>query len=343
MPNSNNSSDECVSSICLSGQREAKEAPLIRLVHYLVFEAPAVRLGLELTLSTVLYIVLSLAFPWQLLEVSAKWASLYSWFIACSSVLLVDQSVLCRSSFILREAFLLSLQGQKEKATMLLESIAPASGRSLPLPASVYHLSQATFLMHAGEHRAAGSALMLARQTGLPDIKFYIAREQLKRSGTVIQGNRPEKKLEKAPQLLLEKAVSRIEGRTDWWESSEDLKQVLKLGNEAHPCGETTHCLAAAYLAVCDLWRGRAEEGLVSLGRSIAVMKSSAYYVERLRPVIANLLLERAYYFATHRDSNGAVLDYNQALALARVSSITSVAVRLREELTDRFGIELAQ
>ena len=117
---------------------------------------------------------------------------------------------------------------------------------------------------------------------------------------------------------------------------------MLERSNEAHHAGETTHAIATAYIAVCDLWRGKAEEGIENISAYIERLKAGVFYVDRLRPILSNLLLERAYYYATHRDPSNAVLDYNQSLAFTKVAENSAIALKVREELMDRHEIQIA-
>ncbi len=320
------------------GQQKSEASGLMRFLTHLVFEAHGMRVGLELSLCVISYTIVSLAIPWQAMGVPMKWSTLISWFGCCFIIILFDQLFLCRSVYTFRRSYLLAVNGAYEKALELLELIGPTSSAFIKLPKSLYHLHRAEVFMHSSEFQIADQELQLAEHAGIaPEIlyimrsRYYRAQAELETAAEELQAG--EAHVGATPLLRLEQGVLELERGTDRWKAKRAFEEVLELPDFPHFCGESCHVLARAYLSACQLKTGRAEEGLEGITKAIDRLRSAVMYVDTLRPVLADLMLTRSLYLATHREPGAAAIDLKIALAYCSFPRFAKRGDEIREEL----------
>lgn len=321
-------------------------SPLISFLSYLVFEGHGVRVGLELSLCVISYTAASAFVPWQSFGVSPRWSSLVSWFGCCLLVLLFDQLLLCRSAHALRRSYLLNLGGAYGEALQMLEQIGPRSRALIKLPLAVYHLHRAEVLAQAKEFNKAEWELVLAEQLAVKSERIAIMRSQVLR----LRGEygAAEQELDAAvtlfgstPVLRFEQALLSFDKAENPWEAKRAFQQVMDLPEVPHFIGDTTYQLARAYFHACRLKTGEAEEGLEELSWSIERLRSAVFYVDTLRPVLAQLILERAAYLVSHKEPAQAAVDVRTALIFCCYPSLLKKAEQIRDELSWRYKIPL--
>lgn len=327
-----------------SGQRALRQQ-LSAFLSRIVFEAPAARVGLELALCATFFIILYAAVPWRAFAEDIRWHPLLSWFSACLLTALVDQVLCSRPLQTLRRARKLALTGNYEGALETLTLVEPAGTAFLRCPTSVYCFHRAEILIQAGRTEEAREELTQARSAGMPDYLFHLSRCKLFRS----EGRFDEATREldeacinapKNPLVVLERGLTLLEQRQDFRSARDEFDRVLEMPPVLHPSGESTHELALAFGSVARLRTGQAEEGLENLSRAIARIRSAAGFSLSLRPTLAWLYMERAFYFATHREPDAAVHDLRLAVSICRYPQIALRAADVGEELACRYQIK---
>lgn len=317
--------------------------PLAPLLTHLAFEAPLARIGLETTICVFLFLLFE-HLPWQLLGIPGEWAPLAAWSCGCFIVGVLDTILLRRPFFICREAYQLALCGAYERAISTLDQISPYGTCSTPCPRGLYHLLRADIYTQAETPLAAQRELTSALSAGVEKAQVLLMKSRIER----VSGNYEEARREieearaaagETPVVLLEEGLTLLEERADMRAAKKVFDRVRMMHSEAHPSGETTRDLAEAYFAACQLWTGEAEEGLHTLSAAIERLRSLVRYVDTLRPVLARLCAERSYYFATHREPQGAVLDIRVASALCASPLLRGRYNAIREELEWRHKI----
>ena len=319
---------------------------LPKFLTYLVFEGHGLRVGLELSSCVIAYTIVSLSVPWQALGIPLKWSTLISWFGCCFLIILFDQAVLCRSVYIFRKSYLLGLSGAYERAIMLLEKIGPASNRLIKLPLGIYHLQRAELFICSESFPQAETELTFAELAGASPEQIHIARSKFYRAkGNFLTASAElqaaEVRCGQTPALLLEQGVLLLEQRSDNWTAKQIFRKVMELPEAPMIAGESSYELGKAFWNVTRLSTGEAEDGLEDLYRSVDRLRSSVPYVDTLRPVLAQILLERAHYFATHREPTGAMIDLKVALTLCTYPTLMRRAEQVKEELRYRHNLSL--
>ena len=130
-----------------------------------------------------------------------------------------------------------------------------------------------------------------------------------------------------------------LEERSDLRAARKLFDRVRRMPPELHPSGDNTRDLAEGYYAACQLWTGEAEEGLQRISHGIERLRGLVRRIDTLRPVLARLCAERSYYFATHREPHGALLDIRIASALCASPQLRGRYEAIREELEWRHQI----
>lgn len=309
------------------------------------------RMGLELSFCIIAYSVVSTVLPWEQMGVSLRWSTLFSWFGSCFAVIVFDQVFLCRSAFTLRKSYLLNLGGAYDKALELLDQIGPASNTLIRVPASIFHLFRAEVYMQCQDFANAEAELQMAEIAGAKGEQLYIAKSRFYRAQGDFQQAEQEleqakKELEqrketrgKSPVVRLEEGFLLFEKKDEVWAAKKTFKEVMEMPEEPHFAGETTYQLARAYWNATRLRAGEAEEGLEGLNRCIERLRSAVYYVDTLRPVLAQLLMERSYYYATHKEPRAAVADLKVGLMFCTYPSIVNKTKEIKDELEWRHDL----
>jgi hypothetical protein len=328
-----------------AGVRKSPSSSLLSdFCTYLAFEAHAIRIGLELSCCVILFEMLNFFLLREAPGAAADWKALWSWFISCSIVLLIDQLVLCRPVYTFRKVYQLSLAGAYEPALQLLERIAPERRALVRCPKPLFHLLRAEILAQSETYRSAERELMLAEQAGASGERIRITRSRLLllENAENAYANAHEE-IRSAREcygdtagLCLEDALLLLEEHRDLWEAKRILKRVCEMPDERHVTGEMTSQLAKAGLDAVRLWTGEAEEGLDGLNISIEYLRGTSLSVDTLRPFVALLHLERSLYLATHKEPELACFDLRMGLALCKHPNLRKKAEKIQDELAWR-------
>ncbi len=333
--------------IAYQGARaQQKRSSLSNFLTHLVYEAHGLRIGLELSLCVICYTFVTVIVPWHTLGVPMKWSTLLSWFGCCFAVILFDQLMLCRSAHTFRKSYLLGLCGSYKEALELLEKIGPQSRDLVRLPLTLYHLHRAEIFSQSDDFQKAEAELHLAELNNAPAMQLAIQNLRLLRAQKNHDDARDaleaaREKLGDSSVLLLEEGLSLLEQREDLWAAKRVFTEVLDRPEGPHFTGETCHTIARAYRSITMLWTGEAEEGVEEISKLIERLRSAVIYVDPLRPLLARLLLERGYYYATHRQPTSAVIDYKLGTSLCTYAPLIQLSEKLKEELEDRHEIKL--
>ncbi len=325
---------------------QRKTSTFSKTLSYLVFQAHGVRVGLELSLCVIVYALSTALIPWTLLGVPEKWSVIICWFGSCFGIIVFDQLVLCRAAFSLKRAYLLNLSGSHQEALDVLDEVGPHTEQRITLPQDLYHLQRAEIFASSNDFEKSFAELQLAEFAGADEFRI-----RLSRSNTYLEQNdflQAQAEIQalidihgETPVLKLEQALLHFREREDLWKSKALLKEVLEMPDAAHFAGESSQQIARAYLNACRLFTGEAEEGLDGLNDCIDRLRSAILYVDSLRPIVSELLLERAFYQATHKEPQAAFLDHKVALSLCQKSSFLKRSEEIKEELAWRHEMEI--
>ncbi|OVE80119.1 hypothetical protein BVY02_01300 [bacterium J17] len=311
---------------------------LSEVISFLAFEGHSARVGLAILTCLVLFLLAQALVPWQAIEIPKQWQSLYSWFLACGLAVGIEQKFLAKSLYIYRNTYKMALSGEYENALSHLAQIAPDSAGLVRCPASLYHLRRAEILAQSGNFELAEYELEIAKPAGVKQEQYHLAKAGLyKAKGEVDAAKNELEKLEAligfVPAISLEKTLLLLEEPRNVWEAKKELDKLLELPDGPHFTGENTSTLANAYRNVTKLWTGHAEEGLDGLNDAIHRIKAAALYVDSLRPILASLCIERAYYLATHKEPDAAVEDLKTSSLLCNFPSQQKRREAVKEEL----------
>ena len=311
---------------------------------YLAFEGPALRIGIEITLCVVFYIFAAALVPWKLLGVPAHWHALLSWFSACAAVAMIDQLLICRSLNRYRRARELDLLGQYDEALEVLEEISPRSNSLIRCPRPLYHLNRAQMLIHAEHYEAAERELELAERLGISLEQVLLTKSRMWRIRGEYGNARCE--LEAARQLLgermrfeIEDAILQYEEGCDNWNARNCFQEILNREEEVYPNAGQYMPVVQGYWAASLLRTGRAEEGLSCLSAALERLRTATFYRPNLKPILAALRLERAFYLATHGEPKIALQDLSSALETCSYPHLLRRAEQVKDELRDRQAI----
>jgi hypothetical protein len=329
-----------------SETNQIKTSTFSKTISYLVFQAHGVRVGLELSLCVIVYALTTALIPWQLLGVPEKWSVIICWFGSCFGIIVFDQLVLCRAAFNLKRAYLLNLNGEHQDALDALDEVGPQTERRITLPQDLYHLQRAEIFTSQKDYDKAYAELQLAEFAGADEYRIRLVRSSTySEQSDFVQAHAEIQALMdihgETAVLKLEQALLHFRQREDLWMCKSLFKEILELPDAAHFAGESTRQIALAYYNACRLFTGEAEEGLIGISDSIDRFRSAILYVDSLRPVVSELLLERAYYQATHKEPQAAFLDHKVAMSLCKKSSFCQRSEEIKEELAWRHEMEI--
>src|SRR5690606_15494381 len=133
----------------------------------------------------------------------------------------------CRSVYIFRHAYQLSLAGAYESALLLLERIAPEKKIWVRCPKTLFHLLRADILTNAETYRSAEVELTLAEKAGAKGEQIAIAKSKILRleqaEGSYDKARDELKSAEdrfgETAVLSLEKGLLLLEEHKDLWEA----------------------------------------------------------------------------------------------------------------------------
>lgn len=345
-------------NLCLSPESKPHLQPrpsshvlaLSRFLSRLVFEERALRGGIEITLSILLFYILRSLISWQSSGASSAWGLLMPWFFSCGVIALADFVLAVRPLRLYRRSMCHDLFGAYDEALRLLDCLRP-EGKSLVFcPAPLYHWRRSRILTHAGRFQEADIEIQQALKNGLSIFHYYLSRAYVFQEQRAFEFARRE--LELIRELEGEHAIRKLEEgflffkERDLRRAKKAFEKVLEmpaecylpLDLEASQVQEAnTVSLARAFLEATRLWTGEAEKSLPALNRMIEKFQAASFSVLSLRPFVASLLVERAHYLATHKEPKGAVLDLKLASHYCCYSSLEERMKKVQEELEWRF------
>lgn len=310
--------------------------PFRDFLSYLAFKAHSLRFALELVVCIALFTVFRLALAFSPIE--SGWQPLSAWILACLTVSVMDHVLLIPPYFLLRRAHALDAAAKHEDALSLLEKIGPRSQRFIRYPQTAYHLTRARFLLHAESFSDARGELEFARANGLLLQPYLLTRIEIARA----QGDldQSESEIKSARELLgdhaslaFEEAFQILESRQDWRAAEKLFRRVGELPDVEHSSGMSTKSLARAFVEVCRLWTGRAEEAILSLSKEIEFLVAAYSATDNAHPYLSRLYLERSLYLATHQEPEAARSDLRLSQLLCLHPWAKRFAEKVQEEI----------
>lgn len=309
----------------------------------LAFTHHGFRLGLMCSALVLLHSLLFATIPWEMLQIEASWQAFISWFVACTAIAVLDRLVISNAVFDYRRSFLLMLRGEFDHALQLLERISPyTTSKLIHCPPLLFNLQRAFISLQAGALIEAQYCLERAKDAGLDSsrhdallMQIFAKQQDMEAVDALYQRTREEDKV--SALIDLEYGLILAAQRNNWRESKKAFLDALAKPKEIHFSGLETTTLATAFLAVCHLWTGKAEEGLDELNLSILNISSSLFGNEGMRPITALLLLERSLYYVTHQEPESAIRDLRNGVSLCQFSQHKKLAAEVIEELSWRF------
>ena len=307
---------------------------------YLAFEGYVLRIGLEISLTIITHTIF-----FQILLNYAKnpgSAGMISWFLCCGTVMLLDKIILGQPADTFRQAYLCSLHGSFEKALELLNSIGPESSSLVKLPQSQYQLHRAELLTKCKDFSAANLAFELAENAdperlAILKYRYFLEMNKSEEAENFIQES--YKTLGQSPTLLIEHGRNFLHQKK-FWEATKNFKSALEVTTKQGLANSSVASIALAYLGICKLKTGHAEEGLEVLDDVINQIQAEMSFSDTLRPTLAEILLFRSHYLATHRAPKEAVLDLKYALSICSFTHLTEIVKEVKEELSLRYGVK---
>ncbi len=319
---------------------------LSSVLSYLVFQAEHVRIGLEISACVLVSFLFQITLPWTFFGVPMEWTSFASWICGCMMMVLCDRSLFQRPITVFRKARLLDIEGAYDQALRELESIGPRSSSLVSFPLTRYHLERTRFLTHARRFEDAAIELELAKDAGLGKADYHLSRFLLLKEQENVDSALAELAEARAVYgenavFLGEEALLLIEEKKDYRAARSLLKKALASLKFTNKDASVLHLIITGYLEIARLWTGEAEEALEGLTETIYQAKSLMLSNRDLRPYVSFLLLERAYYYVTHKAPDEAMSDLTLANRLCAYPRIQRRAKEIVEELNWRFNIVL--
>ena len=312
---------------------------------YLAFDGLGARIGLELSISVILYSAAITFLPLESMGIRRDWHGLIAWFGSCFVVMLFDHFLFSRPAAIFRLVCQLDCRGAYEGAIRLLNQLSPYSSAPVPCPKWIFHLNRSEILSHFGRPDLSEIELEAAEESGAPPLHLVLASIGLIRSRGDFEVAASALESARAVHgdlalLKLEEALLVFEQHSEPRQARRLFERVLSMPNQLHFSGETTRVLARGYLAATRLWTGEAEEALAGLSDSIRSVEAAASIIESLNPILATLMLERSFYLATHQEPHPAVQDLKRAIALCAHPAQQKRALEIKEELEWRYQLK---
>lgn len=312
----------------------------------LAFKHHGARVGMELSFCVLSFSSLKHLAPWSELGVTQQWAPLYSWFAACLLTVALDNFLFGRAHLLYRGVMKLSAAGCYNEALSTLNRLAAIPGNSLlRLPEDMYRIKRSELLSLLGEHEAARRELWMARGCGMSSLEYHLAvscsylHEQRLEDARAELGY-AEDQLGALPEIELARGRLMLENRASLSEAKAAFRNALAKSALSGNTAATTDAATKGFFAVTQLWTGEAEQGIDGLNDAIAELKAATVFVDSIRPLVAALAMERAYYLATHQQPDAAIQDMNSALTLCSYPAIRKLAERVRDELQWRYSGE---
>lgn len=259
---------------------------------------------------------------------------LFSWFAACLAVAAFDQLVLSLPLKNFRKTFALENKGKFEEAHLVLSSL---NSKLVACPKHLIERRKIALLVSEGRLEEAEE--LLNRTSSLKENDrtrlraLSLAKSNVEEALNLLEDT-------KNAVLGLEKAFLVKHSGARPYEVKSAFQEVLDLPMEPHPSGESTHVLASAWLEATRLWTGHAEEAIVELGAWINRIRRASVNLPSLRPYLAELYSERAFYHSTHREPFLALNDLSIAKALSKKPRLLERYNEIETILKDRHGLD---
>jgi hypothetical protein len=343
MSNSQELEDYAVGSQIWEGSE--KNSKLSEMLSHLVFRDHTLRIGLELTAVVLLYHLLHLFFA-PINPSPEDPTALYLWFASCIAVACVDQLGFCAPRRMLRDCRISAQQGDYLQALRLLEQIGPRSAQLIRVPQIVYHTIRSRIFAFAERFSFAEAESLLAENCGITLVDAVCLRTEALR----IMGDCERANLEilNAREIVgahaclsIEEGLCQMFQRHDMQSAKRAFETALALPESVHITGVSSFLIADAFLQAAKLWTGYAESALPRLGTAIDDMGMQATFQEGARSILSLLLLERAYYYATHREPKLAKNDLKAGLELCKYPTHLQKSKGVEEELKWRYDLDI--
>jgi hypothetical protein len=274
-----------------------KRHGLYAFLHFVVWEAHAIRMAFECLFVFVVYQFIYAC------SVSSGYApfpaSIHVSIISCITlvVLYLDTQIFCKAHGIFKKAFVKSFSGDLDRA---IELVGEASILKIPPTSREYHLALSQFHLLQGSSELGDIFLESAMHHGAdPFDCVYLRMRSLFFSGKCEESlEGVDAYLDKSPLLKLEYGIIKTISGDSIIEAREALKQILVQESILHPSGAESHDLAALMLACIDLRSGKAEEALPKIQMILEFITPELKLFPNLRPYISLIYLERAKYYS---------------------------------------------
>ncbi len=294
---------------------------------YLAFEGFVLRIGLEISLTVILHTVL---FQITKSFMPLAQAAMISWLISCVAVMLLDKLFLSKPAEIYRKAYLCYLSGGFDKSLELLSTIGPESDNLIKLSNNSYYLRKGELLTKSGDFKAAKQAFNSVNDTSLEKLavlkyRFFLEKGEEDKAEQHL--NESLEKIGKLPSLINEKGRKLLRDKK-YWEAKKCFKESVELASSGF-----NYATAIAYLGLCNLKTGHAEQGLEILEGIIPEIQSEMSFTDSIKPVLAEVLCYRSHYYATHRLPNKAMLDLKYANSICNFPYLAKITKEIKEEL----------
>jgi hypothetical protein len=313
-------------------------------LRYLAFDAHMTRVLIEIAAGSLLAFIIMLTLTSTALVEGQTGSALISALIGFVTVGYIDYLVFGSSHRIIRRVRTLQYQGKYVEAVAALQEIAPDK-EGLTLSKVQYANLRSQILAESGYYRQAVKSWNSIK--GLVDeTRFVLTQFRLACiSGQTLDADRKYSELKACSNpgcgIKLEQVLMRFNRRTCSQTDRDYLQQVITKRIHHDLYGYSVSLLADAYFQVTRLWSGYAEEALKELSWRIDDLSLSVYSKPHLRTSLAELLLERAFYQATHREPESAIADAKIALELCRTRKVNSLLKEVNEELEWRFDMSV--
>jgi tetratricopeptide (TPR) repeat protein len=300
----------------------ASPYPIQKTLSYLTFQAPGVRLGVELSLCFVLFEFFSAA-------TSEPGKLLFIWFGACSLVAALDWFIFFPLIKRLEMARRFSYQGRVEEALLCLTELNEA----LPLP--YFHLQRARVYADNSRFIEATQELRLARKVSPAEECARVELDILRAQGE-FEAAATRLKASESPEQVFELAVTRFEeghSQKSYGVDRDCLREAARLFEEVGKKAANLQALTELYSQSCSLWLGRAEEAFPKLIRDLRTLPLSTDPCSPLNRHLGRLYLSRAYYALTHGERLLGASDHRLGSALLPPVQLKQLKAKIGEEL----------
>ena len=256
---------------------------------------------------------------------------------------LFDYCFFSRTAFLYRKAYILDLGGEYLSALALLEKIGPKSKRFIKTPIFAYHQLKALILAHSGQFHHAEAEAFNAEEAGLPFYELIQIRTNIYKS--LGDFNKAQNEISNAltssdtiVPLRIDQALLLIQAR-DYRLAKRTIQDIQHNVVTSIFAKDNSKLILSSLLGICDLWTGHAEEGIEALQFDLDELYLYSVGKEAVRPLASWCFLERAYYYATHREPALALIDTSVAQKLCLYPEHRQKIAEIKDELKSRHNM----